>query len=311
MTDLTPADFFTNNADENGFVDPEKLAAFLNGTFDGETTGEVESGKTPEPAKVKEPAADKPEEEAVILTKDGKHTIPYSTLADAREEARLKAEEVTSLSAKIAEQEGLLAELREAQATDQENGNTEAVDDLMAELAEDYPGVAKEIAELKATVKSLLDKEQAAEIKTAETTAQQKFNDSITAINPDYPAVKDTPEFWTWLDDQPRAIREAEHSGDPQRIADAVKLYTDSTAGASDKANGGKDAAAIAAKVAEAIKKADGKPAVRSLSDVPTGDKVESDEREVWKNMTSTDQMQKLLDMPTQKARNEFLRSMM
>ena len=187
MTEDEIAALLVEHADDDGNVSDEVMAKIISGEYEpGEIKGEsldpdAEADDTPVEQDPVEAKADEPEGDAepepVILAKDGKHTIPYSELAQAREEAKSAAEQLAVLQAKLQEQTELLGKVQEAKESDEETGTTEAMDDLMADLAEDYPGAAKLIQKLTSQLEQMTSKQQALEAaetaKTAALTAQQ------------------------------------------------------------------------------------------------------------------------------------------
>ncbi len=294
---------------QNEEISQEEFNAFLDGKSSTELTEETDGdtvdkteGASPDSEKeeVKETEqktaeSDEDEEEPVILTKDGRHTIPYSALVDVREDAREKAARIDELSAKLTEQSAIIEQLQAAQKKDEAAGNTDATDELISDLAEDYPGAVKMIADLQSKLNALLEKDQQHEAATAADTAQQEYEAAITKLNPDFAKVKGDENFWSWFGSQPSYIKAAQSSGDPQQVADVVKLYTDSQtkpAPASDKA-----ATVDVKKVEEAIKKAESKSTVNSLSDIPGGSNPETDEMSAIANMDALAMSQKFMDM--------------
>ena len=257
---------------------------------------EVEEGSLPAETDDKQEADEpevKPEDEPVVLAKDGVHTIPYSELLAARDEEKRLTAENAVLSAKFAEQGDMLEKLNAAQKTDAEEGNTDATDDLMDGWAEDYPERAEEFKAMQDQVKALLEKVEGNETANAELSAQQSFDKEIAALNADYTTVKGDDAFWTWLDDQPKAVRDVRDSGDPQQIADTVKLYTDSQkpAAGGDTTGAAKDA------VKKAIDSASKKSTVQSLSDIPGGSNPAVDELDAFSRLTDAQQLDKAMGM--------------
>jgi len=296
MTEDEIAALLVEHADDDGNVSDEVMAKIISGEYEpGEIKGEsldpdAEADDTPVEQDPVEAKADEPEGDAepepVILAKDGKHTIPYSELAQAREEAKSAAEQLAVLQAKLQEQTELLGKVQEAKESDEDTGTTEAMDDLMADLAEDYPGAAKLIQKLTSQLEQMTSKQQALEAaetaKTAALTAQQQFDKAVTELNPEYPTVKDSDAFWAWFDKQPSYIRAAANSGDPQIVADVVSTYV-----ASAKPGDTGKPAGKAPTAAEALAKAKERAAVSSLSDVPGGSNPAHDEIDAIKALSA------------------------
>jgi hypothetical protein len=94
----------------------------------------------------------KPDEpEPVVLAKDGKHTIPFSELEDARERAKLAQESAAAAQAELAElresQKVLEQERADLQATrdakEAKGLDTSAEDEQLAAFDEDYPSISE------------------------------------------------------------------------------------------------------------------------------------------------------------------------
>ena len=297
----------------NGDLNDEQMDLYLTGQ-DVEATGDTaipaeEDSPTlnadEEVKTVMDPEAKtepEPEPEQVVLTKDGKHTIPYSELESARTEARERADEIAVLSAKLTDQAEVLTKMQEAQEQDEITGTTEATDDLMSDLAEDYPGAVKLIGDLQAQIQTLVDKDQQVEAKTAATTAQQDYEGEIIKLNEDFATVKTDDNFWTWFNDQPSYVKAAQSSGDPQQVADVVKLYTDSQTKTpvSDKAK------AITDAVKKAEARASGKSSVQTLSDIPGSTSPAADTMEAFHRLPESQQLDKLMAME-ETERNKFM----
>lgn len=118
----TVESFLTSN-DISGALTPEQAAALLELPHEGETADEAETVDEPAstPAEESEAAAeatpdtttDKPEEPAEILAKDGKHTIPFEKLAEARASAQAATEQRDAAIRRAAELEVQLAAARQ------------------------------------------------------------------------------------------------------------------------------------------------------------------------------------------------------
>lgn len=307
MTDDEITALLVANTDESGNVPDEIMAQLISGEMSADASETEGESLDPDDDDQADEDVDEPkgpikadaDPEPVILAKDGKHTIPYSELTTAREEARVKGEELAILQAKMQEQADILSKLQEAKETDEETGTTVATDDLMADLAEDYPGAAQLIKKLTSQLEAMTSKQLAADAevaaKSAALTAQEVFDRAVTDINAEYPKVKDTDEFWAWFDKQPSYIQATAKSGDPRTVADVVSTYLASA----KPGDTGKPVTATTA--AEAIAKAKSRPAVTSLSDVPGGSNPATDEIDAVKALDPMAMANKFSGMnPTQ-----------
>lgn len=135
---------------ENLPSDPEELLKLLEGSQEPK---EAETGEgadeNQEPESSTEPVQEE-EEEAPILSADGKHQIPYTVLKQEREARRAAAEQAAMLQAE-------LEALKKAQATGvaaQEIPET-PLDPEIAELESEFPEIAKLNAATRAEMQRL------------------------------------------------------------------------------------------------------------------------------------------------------------
>mgnify|MGYP000556019965 FL=1 len=112
-----------------------------------ETTEKVESTATTAAAEEGDTSSEGNEDgDRVVLSKDGKHTIPYEVLENQRKRAQALEAENQQLKAIAAERDKLQAALDKngIQLTAEEvEGKT---DDELAELMEDFPAIGKVFA---------------------------------------------------------------------------------------------------------------------------------------------------------------------
>jgi hypothetical protein len=306
---MTPEEFIAANADADGNVDSEKMAEFLDGNFDDGDTIIEEA-----------PDLDKETEtpEVVVLAKDGVHTMPFSVVEELRESLKLSNEKAGRYEAMLEEKTGLLEQLKKAEKIDTEEGNTDATEEVLSDLEIEFPGVRADILKLITPLKSEIEslkqarqqEEEARKTETAMTSAQKAFNTEIERTHPDYLDISRDDKFWGWFEKQPAYIKASQRSSEPQVIVDILSLYKSQTAPASDKTEKGTPET-MAARVVEALAKAEKKSVVRSLSDIPGGSSPEHDEKEAFHKMSPMEQMDKLMSMPDQKARDNLLRRMM
>lgn len=148
------------------------------------------------------------EPERVVLSKDGKHTIPYEVLENQRKRAQALEAENQQLKAIAAERDKLQAALDKngIQLTAEEvEGKT---DDELAELMEDFPAIGKVFAKYSNRINEL--EGRLAEKAQPETNAK---NEVMTAF-------ESIPELVSWKEgDQDRLdyaiARDAELMSDP------------------------------------------------------------------------------------------------
>lgn len=305
-------DYLEGKIEEDGSVNPEDMAMAIFGTDDSLDEGEEEvttddtadDESTEEDSSTsldadQEKTVDDPElqgevegEEPVVLAKDGKNTIPYSELVEKRE-AAAKAEEraneaeqkAADLQRELDEQKqafldqeaAIKKQMEEAVKADEEAGNTEATEELLADLDEEFPETGKIIRNLLDKVNKLesreKEQEQAAQKRIDDEAADKALDDAIEKLSPSYKEYRDSQEFWNWYNKEaPEHVRAAGNSMDPKSIATIViptyELLNPPAKG-SDKPKG--NATKIdKEKVDKAILDASNKSSVQSLTDVPT-----------------------------------------
>lgn len=223
----------------------------------------------PEPDPVKDEQPD-------ILAKDGKNTIPFTVLEDARDQIKTLTEELATLKAQVnlsAEQQRSLAE---AQAKDQESGDTSATEEWLADFQEDYPEAAnnylqtiKDMQDLRATVDELRKAKQVTDAQADIARQERELDDQVSKNVEGYHDIKNSEQFWKWYDELPADIRDLPKT--PSLVTMLMNNYIAAnppkTAPAGDIADGGKKAAKEV--VQNALETAKAKQVtVNSLSDV-------------------------------------------
>ena len=249
---------------ESGILDPQAATAALDAALNGETVGfdvpdeaadhaadvpdaqdTTDSSATPAATDAVEPKADElSADNAVILARDGKHTIPFEKLQQAREAERLALEK-----AQLAEQQAqaAIAELEKLR-TQQAQSNTAAQQakvDNQVDIAQqaidngvdpsifgdfDEAGLAKGIQTLveqqvQARVSQALapinQKQQIDEV-------QQHFA-AIMQAHPDAESVAESQEFASWRQAQPsyaqQAIASVLESGSAQQVIEVLNQF--------------------------------------------------------------------------------------
>lgn len=174
-----------------------------------ETTEKVESTATTAAAEEGDTSSEGNEDgDRVVLSKDGKHTIPYEVLENQRKRAQALEAENQQLKAIAAERDKLQAALDKngIQLTAEEvEGKT---DDELAELMEDFPAIGKVFSKYSNRINEL--EGRLAEKAQPETNAK---NEVMTAF-------ESIPELVSWKEgDQDRLdyaiARDAELMSDP------------------------------------------------------------------------------------------------
>lgn len=232
--------------------------------------------------------------EPVILAKDGVHTIPFSKL----EEARQGEQHWKSLAAEQQRQLDELSkkpavEIPPANAVDIDAKEQEYFDAMMEGDGDKAKAIRQEInqeilRQSRATVSEALAPIQ----QQREISATEAHFKAIAAAHPDYESVGQSQELTDWIAKQPSFAR----SGYEKVIAEgtaqeAIELF-DAFKAATGKVTatpGRPDASALAK---AAIENAKTKPPT-SLSEIPAGSGVPSDEASAMLEMTATGLMGK------------------
>lgn len=320
-------DFYMGSPDDfAGLSEEDKALLYAGGSLEGDTapkpegeippSGEVaESDETPAVAETPavEQVVPEPVEptEPVILTKDGKHTIPFEELATARERATQLERENAELAERLKQQQAPAAAAETppvakptaaADAIDLDALEDQCYEATMEGDKETVKALRKQInteiqrrAEAAATERFTADRAAT----EAATTAQTEFNATVAKAIADYPfldvrsaekndaAIKDVVE---WRDyrisqgDAPHeALAKAAAKFGPIYATAKPTLPTPQPAGATPT---------VAQKAAQAIANAKTK-VPNSLSDVPAGTAAHHDEAGALLQMGNTDLMAK------------------
>lgn len=302
---MKDADYFAENPEQfDELTDDQKELIFQGGSVDeGDTetdateeaeaeqeATETESSETPD---ADEDSEETPEEKPDVLAKDGKHTIPYSELEDARERAA-KWEQFA------VEQQRLIDDLKAAKEEDAGTGTTDAQDEVIAQFEEDFP----ELTDYKPFIQKMIDDGIKAGIadferkveeritpiqQNAELTARERYFNEIAAVHPDYEQVAASQEFSDWFDKQPSFIRDQIgaiwQQGTPGQVNEVFSLYKDAVKPVETPEP--EEAKVDPAKAKDII--AETKPkAPNSLSDVPATITGAHDEAEAMLNMSQS-----------------------
>lgn len=319
-------DFYMENPDDfAGLSEEDKARLYAGGTLEGDTAkvleGEVlpagdDAGSSEPPAAATtpaaEPAATGPVESAepVILTKDGKHTIPFEELATARERATQLERENAQLAERLKQQEVPAAAADtppvEAPAPAADQIDLDALEDQCYEAGlegdkEQVKSLRKQInaeiqrrAEAAATERFTADRAAT----EAATTEQTAFSTAVAKAVADYPFLDinspdknvdaiNTVREW-------RDLRISQGAEPSEALAEAAAKFGPiyATAKPTLPATPAGATPTAAEKAAQAIANAKAK-VPNSLSDVPAGTAAHHDEAGALLQMGNNDLMTK------------------
>ena len=334
----TQTDDFLNQAlDSNGGnLTPEQAAQLLTmemGTpgDTGVTPPELSSAPGAAPAAVEASgnttqtpnAAAEPElnaENAVIQAKDGKHTISYDKLVQARENARTAQAEAQALAAQLEAANGKLAELQAQAQARAEAGQAPTQADANAataqaaidagvdpELFGDFSpeamakGVAKLVeAQVQARLAQIDQKLQPFEQKAAADASAQHFN-AIYSAHPDADSIAQSQEFAVWKGAQPAIVRAAlDQALEKGSSTDVIEVFTAYKAATGQATAPRNNPAASQPSLADAAKAAianTATPIPASLSDIPGGRVATANVFEAMETMNPLEQLNAAMNM--------------
>jgi hypothetical protein len=302
------ADYFFEHQEEfEALSEEDKTLLVTQGFVEGDTKVEDPAQAEDNPAEeeaaapdaaAKEEVKDEVKDEPVVLTADGKHTIPFSELKSARDDA-------DRLRQQVADQQKLLDSLQAAKDADAETGGTQAQDDVMASLKENFPeladalgpimqsmidaGVNQRVSALEAKFKAELAPLQ----KSAEETAVEAHMNSIRAAHPDFETILEGDALNKWVETQPSIVRGAYQAvldkGTAPQVIELFTAYKTATQAKPEPEQVQVDPKAAAK---EAVDKAKPRAPV-SLSDVPAGSQAHHDEAEAILEMNPVNMMEK------------------
>ena len=321
--------------DENGGkLTPELAAQLIDQELHGDTapnpaeegsqpatTQEQEQANTPnaEPQAQQQPDESQLNaDNAVVLAKDGKHTIPFERLADARkgeQEWKQKFEDAQSELAKL-----------QADAQQRiENGQAPTTQDNQAAIAQQAieqgvdPAVFGDFSEkeLAAGIQKVVDMRVAAmvdqRLKDALAPLQQQqalsveqahFTEIFTA-HPDAESIVESKEFTDWMNVQPGITKGAYETvlngGTASQVVELLGLYKSENQSTQQAAE--PDAVKVAAQ--QAVKNAQTQ-VPHSLSDLPAGSPAGVSRDERIANMTPA-QMIEEMSTWTEEQREQYL----
>jgi len=300
---MKDADYYAENTEEFELLDDAQQEAVFNGeTIETGDTSEaneepVETESTSD-TKAGEEVSETPpaesdntnETELTLLAKDGKNTIPYSQL----EEARARVLELEGFSG---QQTKMIEDLQAAKIQDEETGGTGAQEAVIEEYEGDYPEIAEE---MKPYIQKMIDDGVKAGVEAVEQrfnervaplqeTTQEAANktreDAILAAHPDAIDVYQSQELKDWIAAQPSFVQEQYSSvlqaSTAEQMNELFSAYKDATNFGTKEP----EAESITDKAKGIIAKTEKKPPA-SLSDIPASTAGTLDESEAMLEMT-------------------------
>ena len=223
-------------------MQPEKKVAFANRKYTNEEKREREEAELAElieqQKQAKEGKAEEVEEEAEPTSAEEKTF--KKRYSDLRRHQQKQAEEFK------AELDAMKRQLE--QATKKEMKLPKSDEDIET-WAADYPDVAaivETIAMKKAREQSSALEERMKAIDELQTNAtKEKAEAELMRIHPDFDEIRDSDEFHTWADDQPKWVQDAlyDNDNDARSAARAIDLYKADMGLTTKKPKADKDAA--------------------------------------------------------------------
>lgn len=312
----TQSEFFLANA-VNGELTDAQMLQMMN-LPEGDTSALLESG-LPEAAAKADTNADSTQaqtdevkndatppdpdpEKAVVLAKDGVHTIPYEKLAEAREgEKHWKAQ----AEAATAELATLRAQAEQRAAAGEAPTQTDAaVATAQAAIAQGVdPAIFGDFSEeaLAQGIQKLVDMRVQEQVNAAlgkalaplkEQQEAEAVNSHFSAIykaHPDADSIAESKELADWIDSQPSFARAGYQAvlqnGTTEQVIEFFDQFKQATGKATQQPTDGKPDVAAAAQAALAKAKAQ---VPTSLSEIPAGAKAHHDEAEALMEMSDS-----------------------
>ncbi|ENU86135.1 hypothetical protein [Acinetobacter sp. CIP 102129] len=252
---------------ESGDITPELASQLLSQSMnDGDTAAQAaEIGSEPDTtqagndktdtaggtqqAQQQQPTVDESQlnaENAVIVARDGKHTIPYEKLVEAR-----NGEKEWKQKFDTAQQQ--LAELQTSAQERKDNGVAPTVQDNQANIVQqaidegvdpaifgdfDEKGLADGIQKLvdmrvSAMVQQKLETALAPMQQQQQVSAEQAHFNEIFTAHPDAESIVESKEFSAWLDNQPSITKDAYNTvlnkGSASQVVELLGLYKSGT----------------------------------------------------------------------------------
>lgn len=289
-------DYFMANQDEFDALSEEQKTELLtegvvsvgdtniSASPDADKTQDADDSKGGNEPVVDDKSGDSNADPEGILSKDGKHVIPYSRLTEAQEEtARFKE--------LAASQQQLIDKLTAAKEADVGTGDTKAQDDVLAELRTEFPELAEKLAPAiakmveqgvsttMAKLDSLIKPLQA----NAEESAADKHFNAIRAVHSDFDTLMEGDAVDKWIDKQPTFLRgrfqEVLQKGTANEVTELLNAYKEANSTAVKEPSKQLSADELKAAAKGVVDKAKGEvKAPSSLSDFPVGANTSADE---------------------------------
>ena len=311
----TQSEFFQAHAVNGELTDAQMLqmmnlpegdtsALLDSGTPDAAAPEQVkpDSGQGPTNEKTND-SATTPEpdpEKAVVLAKDGVHTIPYEKLVEARDGAKHWKDQA---EAAMAELTALKAQAQQRADAGQAPTQTDAaVATAQAAIAQGVdPEIFGDFSEeaLAKGIQALVDMRVQEQVDAAMSKAlaplQQKQQaeaanahlSAIYAAHPDADSIAESKELADWIAAQPSFARAGYQAvlqqGSTAEVIEFFDTFKQATGKAAQQTATGKPDVAAAAQAALAKAKA---PVPTSLSEIPAGSKAHHDEAEALMEMS-------------------------
>ena len=211
-----------------GALSPEQAAAAL-AAGEGDTSAKLENGGTPDATTVTAGAAATSEgagtkteagdpANAVVLARDGKHTIPYETLVKHREGEQHWKAQAEAAQQQLAELQAQAQARADAGTAPTKTDNMVATAEAAIEAGADV-GIFGDFSEeaLAKGIATLVEQQVQARVNAALeplATKQAKdaaaaHYDAIYSKHPDADSIAQSTEFAAWVNAQPSAVRNA------------------------------------------------------------------------------------------------------
>lgn len=256
------------SVEQNNDYNPDDSAALLMNALNGDTVDfdvdgtTADTPKTTESSDTPNATAEKAEQSkpddtltadnAVILAKDGIHTISYDVLQQARESERLAKAQAAQAAAEAAQAQAALEQLKQQlqhspRQTQQQNiaiaqnAIDQGVDPaIFGDFDEE--GIANGIKTILAQQKALLEKEFDQKLQQALSPVAQKQQQdeivahlsAIKAAHPDVESIAESQQFANWIGSQPSyaqdAIRHVAAQGTTQQVIELLSSFKNATA---------------------------------------------------------------------------------
>lgn len=285
-----------------GKASPELAAQLLEQALNGDTAN-AENGSQPATTQVTEENTPKVEgqdgtlnaDNTVILAKDGKHTIPYDKLVEARNGEK-------EWKQKFDEAQQQLAQLQADAQQRIDNGQAPTTQDSHAAIAQQAidqgidPAIFGDFSEenLAAGIQKVVDMRVATMVdqrlkdvlaplqQQQAVSAEQAHFTEIFAVHPDAESIVESKEFSDWKNAQPSFLKDAYETvldkGSSTQVVELLGLYKSNTQSGHQAVQTANDA--VKAVAQKAVSQAQ-TPPPNSLSDLPAGSPagVSRDER--------------------------------